>query len=130
MTNGRSRSNIGAVTIDEMPRFSLPEKFSNGDYESFEKEFKRVASANAWTDEQQLSAFPLCLHGRALSIFEKNEKTIGKITDAFACLTKEFKASADRDAAMKEFYTCNWGPGLDLDVYSQKLSQLLQRGLP
>lgn len=124
----RGLRNIGAVT--RMPRFPLPDKFSDGDYASFEKLFKRVATANAWTEEQKLSALPLCLHGRALSVFEKNEKKITTISEAFSFLEKEFMTSTDRNGAMKEFYLCKWGHGFDLDVYSQKLSQLLTRGFP
>ena len=124
--------NIGAVTdkLIIMPRFPLPEKFSDGDFTAFKKSFNRVAIANAWTDEQKLSALPLGRHGRALTIFEKKEDTFKTIDDAFKGLEEEFDATSDKDNALKEFYLCSWGQGLDLDVYSQKLSHLLRKGLP
>ena len=119
--------NIGAVT---MPRFPLPDKFSDGDFPTFSKLFSRVAAANSWTDTEQLSALPLCLQGRALSVFEKNEANFKTTSDALKCLEEEFNATFDRDAALKDFYQYSWGHGLDLDAYAQRLSNLLRRGLP
>ena len=112
-----------------MPRFPLPDKFSQGDFSAFKKSFNRVAAANSWTDEEKLSVLPLCLHGRALATFEKHEASIKSIGDAFSHLTKEFEAAADKDSALKEFYSCAWGHGLDLDIYAKRLSDLLRRGL-
>ena len=112
-----------------MPRIPLPDKFSHGDFSAFKKSFNRVAAANSWTDEEKLSVLPLCLHGRALATFEKHEPTIKSVEDAFIHLTKEFEAAADKERALKEFYSCAWGYGLDLDLYAKKLSDLLRRGL-
>lgn len=112
-----------------MPRFPLPDKFSDGDFSVFKKAFVRVAVANAWSDEQRLSVLPLCLGGRALASFEKNEASAKTISAALTALESEFNATTDKDAALKEFYSCVWGHGLDLDVYARKLSTLLRRGL-
>ena len=123
-----SAHNIGAVT--RMPRFPLPDKFADGDFQTFKKLFNRVSAANSWNDEQKLSALPLCLQGRALSIFEKNEDNLKTVTDALKYLEEEFSATSDKECALKEFYLSSWGPGLDLDVYAQRLSNLLRRGIP
>ena len=112
-----------------MPKFPLPDKFSDGDFSVFKKAFRRIAVANAWTDEQQLSFLPLCLDGRALASFEDNEATTKTISAAFTALETEFNAAADKDNALKQFYSCAWGQGLDLDVYAKRLSNLLRRGL-
>lgn len=51
------------------------------------------------------------------------------IAAALDFLENEFSATADKDGALKDFYLCSWGHGLDLYVFAQKLSNLLRRGL-
>ena len=113
-----------------MPRIPLPAKFEDGDLPSFRKSFERVAKANGWTEEEQLWTLPLALANRALVAFERKESNIKSIADAFKVLEEEFNSARDREAAMKEFYSCQWGVGLDPDVYATKLKRLLVRGLP
>lgn len=113
-----------------MPRFPLPEKFSDGDFTEFRKSFKRVAKANDWDDAAQLSALPLALSGRALLTFEEKEDKFSTVDEALDCLAAGFNSSLDRDSAMKEFHTLRWGVGLDPGVFAAKLQRLLQRGLP
>ena len=113
-----------------MPRFALSEKFSDGDISKFEKTFNRVAKANEWTEDQKLATLPLHLDGRALVAFENHEKSFNSVADAFKLLFAEFGAVLDKDSAMKEFYSCVWGPGLDLNVYAKRLLRLSIQGLP
>ena len=113
-----------------MPRIPLPSKFEDGDFASFRRLFERVAKANAWTEEQQLATLPLALGSRALLAFEREEAKIANIADAYKVLENEFGSALDREAAMKEFNSCQWGVGLDPDVYAAKLKQLLALGLP
>ena len=132
-TPGRSLSrsavghNIGAET--RMPRFPLPDKFSDGDVIRFKKSFNRIAKANGWSEEERLFSLPLCLQGRALIAFEKDESSFTSVDDAFKALEVEF-GSLDKDNAIKEFYSCSWGLGLDIDVYAQNLLRLSNQGLP
>ena len=88
-----------------MPNFQLPEKFEDGNFEKFKKASERVATANGCTDERQLAALPLALFGTALSAFEKEEKTVKALADAFDHLAKEFSSARDRNSSMKEFYS-------------------------
>ena len=96
-----------------MPRFSLPDKFEDGDFAIFKKSFQRVAKANNWDDDGQLAALPLALAGRALLAFERGEASFKTIFDAFN-LEAEFNTPRDKESAMKTFYACRWGNGLDL----------------
>ena len=113
-----------------MPRFSLPEKFESGDFAIFKKAFERVAKANKWDDSEQLAALPLALSGRALLAFEAQETSFTTVSDAFKHLTEEFNAALDKESAMKQFYACRWGNGLDPAVFANQLKGLLLRGLP
>ena len=116
--------------LSKMPRIPLPSKFEDGDFSSFRRAFERVAKANRWTDEEQLASLPLALAGRALLAFEKEENKMTKIADAYKILEEKFNSTLDREDAMKEFYACQWGVGLDLDVFATKLQRLLKKGLP
>ena len=113
-----------------MPRFSLPEKFESGDFTIFKKAFERVAKANKWDDSEQLAALPLALTGRALLAFEAQETSFKTVADALKHLTEEFNKALDKESAMKQFYACRWGNGLDPAVYADQLKTLLFRGLP
>lgn len=113
-----------------MPRFSLPEKFESGDFAIFKKAFERVAKANKWDDSEQLAALPLALTGRALLAFESQETSYKTVDDAFKHLTEEFSKALDKESAMKQFYACRWGNGLDPAVFADQLKGLLLRGLP
>lgn len=113
-----------------MPRFSLPEKFESGDVATFQKAFIRVAKANKWEESEQLAALPLALSGRALLAFEAQESNFKTVTDAFRHLTEEFSKALDKESAMKQFYACRWGHGLDPAVFADQLKGLLLRGLP
>lgn len=113
-----------------MPRFSLPDKFDDGDIAVFKKAFERVAKANSWDDAQQLAALPLALTGRALSAFERGEADFKAVDEAFTYLEAEFNKALDKESAMKEFNACQWGEGLDPAVFADRLKGLLRRGLP
>lgn len=113
-----------------MPRIPIPAKFEDGDFSAFRKNFERVAKANAWSNEEQLAVLPVTLGGRALVAFEKKESGLAKIEDALKVLEDEFTSTLDREAAMKDFYACQWGVGLDLDTFAARLSGLLEKGLP
>lgn len=113
-----------------MPNFQLPEKFEDGDLESFKKAFTRVATANGWSDEKQLAALPLALSGRALRAFEKSEGKYKTLAEAFVHLEGEFNSSRDQDASMKEFYSLQWGSGVDPDAYANRLKGLLKKSIP
>lgn len=113
-----------------MPRFPLPEKFDDGNFDKFKKSFQRVAKANGWTDEEQLACLPLVLGGRALLAFERKESKFATIKDAFSGLEDEFHSTLDREMALKEFYGLRWGVGLSPDEYANKLTMLLEAGLP
>ena len=104
-----------------MPRFPLPDKFSDGDVIRFKKSFNRIAKANGWSEEERLFSLSLCLQGRALIAFEKDESSFTSVDDAFKTLEVEFGGSLDKDNAIKEFYSCSWGLGLDIDVYALSL---------
>ena len=113
-----------------MPNFQLPEKFEEGNFDKFRKQFKRVATANGWPDERQLAALPLALSGGALYAFEKEESSFKTLDDAFAHLEKEFSSARDQDEAMKEFYSLQCGNGVDPAVYANKLKTLLKKSIP
>lgn len=113
-----------------MPRFPLPDKFTDGDFERFAKSFERIAKANGWSEDEKMTCLPLCLQGRALIAFEKHEKSCKSLTEAFKVLAAEFSGALDKDSAMKEFNSCSWGAGLDIDVYAQNLLRLSIQGLP
>ena len=89
-----------------------------------------MAALNGWSNEEQLATLPMALAGRALLVFEKKEVAIKTIEEAFLLLTAEFDAPRDREAAMKEFYSCRCGIGLDPALFADKLERLLRRGLP
>lgn len=114
-----------------MPRIPLPAKFEDGDFSTFRKSFERVATANGWKDNAVLLAvLPVVLGGRALVAFERKEKSVTTIEEAWKVLEDEFNSTLDRENAMKEFYNCQWGIGLDPGVYSAKLKSFLKKGLP
>lgn len=113
-----------------MPKFPLPEKFLEGDTESFKKNFERVAKANGWNDDQQLAALPLALGGRALLAFEREEAKCKTVAEVFKVLVDEMSKPLDKECALKEFYSTLWGPGLSPQVYASKLKSLLEKGLP
>ena len=47
-----------------------------------------------------------CVFPTVFLAFEKEEKNITTVTDAFTVLEKEFDSSLDKEAALKEFYAC------------------------
>ena len=113
-----------------MPRFPVPQNFDDGDFAKFEKAFQRTAKANGWTEEEQLASLPLMLSGRALRVFEREETKLKTIAEALRCLQEEFHSARDKEAALKEFYSLRWGVGLSPEEYANRLTKLLEAGLP
>ena len=112
---------------------ATPDKFSDGDFQRWIRQFEACSDANVWDDATRRRMLPTFLKGRAWAIFERVQRggaaTYQQLRDA---LSRSFVPDTreQRRLASRQLGERTWKTHESIEQYAREIKRLLDKALP